>query len=135
MSPAVPPRGFGGGDLSIVQVLYDSLAEIKQATDGIAKRQTEQGLLLERQSGQIANLTQNLVAYEAKHDLLNVKLSTLNDRVDRLTRIGWLAGILGSFVIVVATGVATESINRLFHDRDRTPSPSVTTNRVHDAGA
>lgn len=99
-----------GGDVSppnepsLVQVLYDSLNEIKAAVTGISDRQTTQSIQL------ATILAQNSEALRREKEL-QARVDELESAVSDLKRTSWILAVVGGIVVAIATSVATEWIN------------------------
>lgn len=97
---------------SLVQVLYDSLSEIKQAVAGVSDRQSAQSVQL------ATILAQNGEALRREKELQS-RVDALEGTVSDLKRTAWILTVAGGIVVAIATSVVTEWVNARLLPPDR----------------
>jgi len=120
------PANNGGP--SLLQVMYDSIAEIRKAVEVLGKQQSEQLVLLERQAAATRTAAEVFAAQTKTNANMQEQIDALDDKVSSLQRIGWILTIIGGVIVAVAVGVTTEAVNKWIDRRDAPTAHSITTN-------
>lgn len=104
---------------SILQLVYDSVREIRQATSDIAEEQSTQGRRIEAVLGQMATATMRLDQADRVIAKLEGRVADIEQRVQDLRRVAWILTIVGGMLVAVVTSVASDWAGRMLDPPSR----------------
>lgn len=119
-----PPAG---GEPSLLQVMYDSLNEIKSAVADVSKNQSQlsTNVALAMQTNAETQRTQ--ASMQKQVDEVEGTVTKLSDTISELKRTAWLLTIVGAIVVAIVTTVVGDWVSAKVNKEAKDPTHHPTT--------
>lgn len=121
------------GEPGILQLVYDSVREIRQATADIAEEQSQQGRRIEAVLGRIDVVTHRIDVADVAVGKLEARIGEVETRVNDLRRVAWIMTIAGAMLVAVVTSVASDWAGRMIDPPTRPQNVSAPTITIEGA--